>query len=82
MKHWWNQKNWSFEWTDSCEPAFQELKQVMTTTPVLVFPDNVDPFILDTDASDVVIDAALYQLHSGIAHPISFASHTLTPTQQ
>ena len=40
-----------FEWTDSCETAFQELKQVMTTTPVLAFPNNVDPFILDTDAS-------------------------------
>ena len=27
----------------------------MPTKPVLAFPDNVDPFILDIDASDVVI---------------------------
>ena len=71
-----------FEWTESCETAFQELKHVMTTTPVLPFPNNVDPFILDTDASDVAIGAALYQLQNGIIHPIFFASHTLTPIQQ
>ena len=29
-----------FEWTRSCETAFQELKHIMTTTPVLAFPNN------------------------------------------
>ena len=49
-----------FEWTGSCESAFHELKRVMTTTPVLAFPNNEDPFTLDTDASDFAIGAALY----------------------
>ena len=31
---------------------------------------NVDPFILDTDASDVAIGTALYQLQNGIEHPL------------
>ena len=31
----------------------------MTTTPVLAFPNNEDPFPLDTDASNFAIGAAL-----------------------
>ena len=42
-------------------------------------PQQLDPFILDTDASDVAIGAALYQLQNGTLRPISFASHTLAP---
>ena len=70
-----------FEWTEGCEHAFQELKRDMTTTPVLAFPNNEDPFILDTDASDTAIGAALYQIQNGVERPVSFASHTLTPAQ-
>ena len=70
-----------FEWTESCEHAFQQLKRDMTTTPVLAFPNNDDPFILDTDASDTAIGAALYQIQNGVERPVSFASHTLTPAQ-
>ena len=71
-----------FKWTGACENAFQELKRVMTTTPVLAFPNNEDQFTLDTDASDFAIGAALYQLQDRSERPISFASHTLTPVQQ
>ena len=53
----------------------------MTTTPVLAFPNNEDPFILDNDASDTAIGAALYQIQNGVERPVSFASHTLTPAQ-
>ena len=70
-----------FEWTERCEHAFQQLKRDMTTTPVLAFPNNDDPFILDTDASDTAIGAALYQIQNGVERPVSFASHTLTPAQ-
>ena len=60
---------------------FQQLKRDMTTTPVLAFPNNDDPFILDTDASDTAVGAALYQIQNGVERPVSFASHPLTPTQ-
>ena len=68
-------------WTDACEFGFQKLKQEMTTTLVLTFPNNLDMFILDTDASDVVFGAALYQVQYGVERPVSFASHTLKPVQ-
>ena len=59
-----------FEWTERCEHTFQELKRDMTTTPVLAFPNNEDPFILDTDASDTAIGAALYQIQNGVERPV------------
>jgi len=33
-----------FEWTKSCEAVFQKLKRDDYHTPVLAFPNNVDPF--------------------------------------
>ena len=50
--------------------------------PVLVFPNNLDLFILDTDASGIAIGAALYQVQYGVERPVSFASNTLTPVQR
>lgn len=67
-----------FEWTELCEAVFQKLKWEMTPTPVLAFPNNVDPFILDTYASDVEIGTALHQVHNGTVRHVSFASSTFT----
>ena len=53
----------------------------MTTTSVLAFPNNDDPFILDTDAYDTAIGAALYHIQNGVERPVSFASHILTPAE-
>ena len=72
----------TFAWTDSCEEAFQQLKQMLSSTPVLAYPNNDDPYILDTDASDFAVAAALYQVQQGQERPISFASFALTPAQK
>ena len=53
----------------------------MTTTHVLAFPNNDDPFIRDTDASDIAIGVALYQIQNGVERPVSLASHNLTSAQ-
>ena len=71
-----------FNWSDDCEVAFTKLKQVITTTPVLSFPNSHDKFTLDTDASDSAIGAALYQEQMGKLRPIAFTSVTLTPEQR
>ena len=72
----------AFEWTDECDVAFNRLKECITTTPVLSFPNPLDPFILDTDASDHSVGAALYQLQEGREVPIGFSSMLLTPEQR
>ena len=40
----------SFDWDDSCESCFQELKQQLTSTPVLTIPRSSDKFIIYNDA--------------------------------
>ena len=40
-----------FVWTPECDNAFVNLKQLLTTAPVLTFPKFEVPFMLETDAS-------------------------------
>lgn len=49
----------AFEWSSAADHSFQDLKTVMTTTPVLRLPDFDRPFCIETDASDVGIGAVL-----------------------
>ena len=68
-----------FEWTDQCQGAFEELRRRLTSAPVLAYPNSVDPFILDTDASDTGIGAILSQSQpDGTERVIAYASRALT----
>ena len=51
----------SWEWSNSCNDAFFELKKQLMTSPSLVFPDFKLDFVLDTDASGEGIGAVLSQ---------------------
>ena len=55
-------KETKFAWTNDCEEAFLMLKDKLTTSPVLVYPNMTKPFILSTDASDTAIGFVLGQL--------------------
>ncbi|XP_076300570.1 uncharacterized protein LOC143218888 [Lasioglossum baleicum] len=46
-------ENKSFVWSEKAEKAFEELKICLTSTPILAYPSHSDPFLLDTDASNV-----------------------------
>ena len=71
-------KDAPFDWTPSCEQAFEELKAMLTAAPVLAYPNFEQEFILETDASGVVLGAVLAQRQGdGSVRPISFASRTL-----
>src|SRR6266540_6418992 len=50
-----------YEWGPEQQQAFQRLKQVISTTPVLVHPNFNQPFILYTDASKEGLGAILAQ---------------------
>ena len=71
-----------WNWTEEHQRAFEDLKKVMTSPPVLGFPNASDLFVLDTDASDLAIGAELSQVQDGKERVISYASKTLNSGQQ
>jgi hypothetical protein len=75
-------KHARFTWTAEHETAMKELKERMTTPPVLIPPDFRKPFLVVTDASDYAISAALIQLVGTKEHPVRYYSRTLQPAER
>jgi len=73
----------TFEWTPECDAAFQQLKQSLTSAPILVAPCDEGQYVLDTDASDTAgaLGAVLQQEQNGKLHVVGYASRTLNPTE-
>jgi hypothetical protein len=63
----------AFSWNDTAQETFENLKQVMSSCPVLALPDFTQPFVVECDASGEGIRAVLMQNH----HPIAFESRKL-----
>jgi hypothetical protein len=54
-------KKVEFKWTQKCQDAFEELKEKLTTAPVLVLPDVHKPFSVYCDASYTGLGCVLMQ---------------------
>ncbi|XP_077865927.1 uncharacterized protein LOC144353210 [Saccoglossus kowalevskii] len=52
----------SFKWEGEQQVAFYTIKNALISALVLALPNRVDPFILDTDASNLAIGAELLQV--------------------
>uniref|UniRef100_A0A8P4KEB8 ribonuclease H n=1 Tax=Dicentrarchus labrax TaxID=13489 RepID=A0A8P4KEB8_DICLA len=70
-----------FVWTNECEEAFQSLREMLTTAPVLGYPDYSMPFVLQTDASGEGLGAVLAQVQDGAERVIAYASRGLSPAE-
>ena len=65
-------KDVPFEWTSDQQRGFDELKRILSTEPLLIYPDFSQPFIVACDAStkaEIPLKAVdryfdLYQVHS------------------
>jgi hypothetical protein len=76
-------KNVSFSWSQDCETAFQRVKAMLTSAPVLSAPNFDRPFKLAVDASDVAVGAVLLQEDSnGLDHPVCYFSRKLDKSQR
>lgn len=75
-------KNQPFEWNIEAEEAFQNLKQALTSQPVLAFPSENGQFILDTDASAVGIGAVLSQRVEGEEKVLAYYSRSLNKAER
>ncbi|CAN6573144.1 unnamed protein product [Malus baccata var. baccata] len=75
------QKEVAFEFTKECTTSFNQLKELLTTTPIIVPPDWSLPFELMCDASDYALGAVLGQRKDKRPHVVYYASRTLNDAQ-
>ena len=68
-------KDTKFKWTEDCETSFQELKERLTTAPVLTLPDICKEFQVYCDASRLGLGCVLMQE----GKVVSYASRQLKP---
>ena len=59
------------KWEQECQEAFDKLKELCTSTPILAYADFGKPFKLHTDASVLGLVAVLYQEQDGAEKVIS-----------
>ena len=71
-------KNAEFIWDSAQQQAFDKVKEVITTSPVLAYFDPSKPTTLQVDASQKGLGATLMQ----DGRPIAFASKSLTQSEQ
>jgi len=75
-------RNTPFVWSEKTDEAFITLKDILTSEPLLQFPDFMKSFILTTDASNEAVDAILRQGPIGRDLSISYASRTLVNSER
>ena len=77
-----NCKDVPFVWNSSCQSSFDKLKGLLTTAPILAYPNDRDLFILDTDASNYSISGVLSQVQGNKESVICYGSRTLTKCER
>jgi len=76
-------KGIKWTWTPSCQDAFDKLKEMFTTGPILPHFDDIRPTKLETDSSDFALGAVLSQLFEDKKwHPVAFYSRKFSPAEK
>ncbi|KAK7895604.1 hypothetical protein WMY93_020929 [Mugilogobius chulae] len=70
-------KDVPWNWSAACQAAFDQLKALILSPPVLIQPQPQLCFQVHCDASDVGLGAVLMQTVEGEERPIAFASRAL-----
>ena len=75
-------KDTPFLWTSATHSDFYALKVAFLSAPVLVHPDPIRHFQVETDASDFLIGAILSQPdEEGTIHLVAFYSRKFTTVE-
>ena len=76
-------KDHKYHWTSNCQYAFDNIKSLLCSVPVLVAPDFCKPYILNVNASDTGVGAILLQADDeGIEHPVCYFSKKFNKHQR
>lgn len=71
-----------FEWTEECQKAFDELKKIVISKPIIYQFDQSKETLLYTDASNVGIGGVVCQVdENGIERPLGYFSRGLTDVE-
>lgn len=71
-----------WEWTSEHDAAFEELKRLPSTAPVLTHFQEDRATKLETDSSDGVVSGTIPQANQqGDYHPVAFLSKTMSPAE-
>ena len=81
--HLLTKKDQEYVWEEQQQQAFQELKNQLTSSPVLWLPDLSKPFEIQTDTSKLGTGAVLLQKDAaGVSHPCAYLSQALVGAEQ
>ena len=69
------------EWTDLANAAFDNLKTMCVSTPILAYPDYQLPFTLHTNSSTDGLGAVLYQKQDGKQRVTAYASRSVSKAE-
>ena len=75
-------KGLKFYWSNDCQIAFDRLKEALTQSPILAYPDFTKEFTLATDASDEGLGYVLGQVQDGREVVIGYAGRKLLPAEK
>lgn len=75
-------KSAKYQWGESQQSAFEQIKALIASAPVLHRPSFDDQFVIQTDASDTGLGAVLTQTIDGDERVLSFASRTLNKAER
>ncbi|CAF4851479.1 unnamed protein product [Rotaria sp. Silwood1] len=75
-------KHAKFIWGDEQQNSYNKIKQLLTTKPLLQFPDSDLPFVIQVDASNYGIGAVLMQNFGTGEQPVAYMSQKLNKQQQ
>jgi len=77
------QKDRPWQWSTSCQNAFQSAKNTLSSSQVLVHFNPKLPVILETDASQYGVGAVIsHRFPNGDERPIAYASRSLNPAEK
>ncbi|GJP52565.1 hypothetical protein CLOM_g11667 [Closterium sp. NIES-68] len=70
-------KNTPYKWEPQHQEAVEQLKQALTSAPVLILPDPERDYVIEADASDQAVGAVLMQDQGNGLQPIAYLSKKL-----